>query len=314
LPIPITDVFVGSRDTDETEWQSLVLEFLDLRERIQHEFGEEMNLLGSHVRESIRRHGLIAPAGTHMFIPTFETARGGSVLTGHGGDGLFNAGSFARTRAVLGRHERPTPRSPLAVARGIAPSGLRRAVARRRLEGHPVWLTAAALAAWKDRQAEEDASEPFRWDKYVRWWARRRYVVLCRQAAALLAERYDVTIIDPLLDPRFLAAVAQTGGALGWGRRTTALRSLFSEVLPDEVLARSTKAIFTGPYWSGEAREFIEAWDGSGLPSGLVEGDGLRAVWQRRFPDARTGLLLQAAWAATLGPGDVKQSLNCRVE
>jgi len=130
----------------------------------------------------------------------------------------------------------------------------------------------------------------------------------------LLAEAHDVRLIHPLMDPTFVAAVAQAGGVWGWGDRTTTLRTLFGGLLPDSLLARESKADFTRAYWGNDTRDFISTWDGSGLPDVLVDVRALREVWAAEIPDARTGLLLQAAWAATLRPDERKDPFNCRLE
>jgi asparagine synthetase B (glutamine-hydrolysing) len=314
LPIPTTQVFPDYPDTEESEWQAMALRHLRLSNHHRQVFRGELNLLGPIVRASIRRHGLVAPAASHLIVPTLAEARGGSVLTGMEGDGLFNGGSFARARAVLRNRVRPTLRMPLTFARALAPRRLRRAVARHRAPLRVSWLRAEPLKRLLDLDADEVADEPFRWDRYVAWWARRRYVVARRQAMDFLSAAHDVRPVHPLMDPGFLAVVAQAGGARGWGDRTATLRALFADLLPNALFARESKADFTRAFWGNDAMDFIAAWDGTGLPEDLVDIDALRAVWADEMPDARTGLLLHAAWAATLRPDESKEPFNCRLQ
>jgi asparagine synthetase B (glutamine-hydrolysing) len=314
LPIPITHIFPDYPDTHESEWQEMALRHLRLAHHHRQVFRGEVNLLGPAVRESIRRHGLVAPAGSHLIVPTLVEARAGSLLTGMEGDGLFNGGSFAQARAMLRRCARPTPRTPLTFARAVAPRRVRHAVAYRRAPLRVPWLRPQPLTRLLELDASEVATEPFRWDNYVAWWTRRRYIVARRQAIAWLAETYDVQLVHPLMDRTFLAAVARAGGARGWGTRTMTLRTLFAGLLPGPLLARESKANFTRAYWGNDSRDFIATWDGSGLPDDLVDADALRAVWEEEMPDARTGLLLQAAWAATLRPDESKEPFNCWLE
>ena len=314
LPIPTSYVFPDYPDTDESAWQAMALRHLRLSDHHRQVFRGELNLLGPVVQASIRRHGLVAPAGSHLIVPALPEARGGSVLTGMEGDGLFNGGSFADARGVLRNRARPTLRMPLTFARALAPRRLRRAVARRRAPLRVPWLRVAPLTRLLELDAGEVASEPFRWNQYVAWWARRRYIVARRQALAFLAETHDVKVAHPLMDRTFLAAVSRAGGDWGWGNRTMTLRALFTGLLPDALLARESKADFTRAYWGNDTRDFIAAWDGTGLPAELVDLDALRAVWADELPDARTGLLLQAAWAATLRPDETKEPFNCRLE
>jgi asparagine synthase (glutamine-hydrolysing) len=312
-PIPITQVFPDYPETNETEWQELVLRHLRLSDHHRQVYHGELNLLGPGIRESIRRHGLIAPASSHLIGPTLAEARGGSVITGVDGDGLFNGGSFARARAVLLRHERPTWRTPLTIARGFTPKRLRRAVARRRDPSLVRWLRPAAHEQLKAMEAAEAATEPIRWDAYVAWFVRRRHVVGRCQAMAVIAKTHDVALVHPLLDRRFAAALARDGARWGWGKRPLTLRALFSHLLPDAVLTRDTKASFTRPYWSVDTREFVARWDGTGLPDDLIDAGALRSIWSEEWPDARTGLLLHAAWAAS-GANGLKEPFNCRLE
>jgi asparagine synthetase B (glutamine-hydrolysing) len=313
-PVPTTDRFPRYAETDETEWQDLVLNHLTVTEHVLHNYEHEMNFLSPFVRSSIRQHGLVAPAGVHLLVPAFADARGGSVLTGFSGDSLLNGGSFARVRMVAAERARPSLRSLLSLARGLSPQRLRRPVARHRLPPLPSWLRPAAMEELRDLVAAQDASEPLTWDGYVVWWAQRRALRLARQAMERLAATYDVQILDPLAYPRFLAAIAKRGGALGWGTKTRALEALFSDLLPDALLRRETKAIFTRPYWSGDAREFAASWDGRGVPTDLVEIEKLRDAWTRPRPDARSVLLLHAAWSSTLDPDEVREPFNCRLE
>jgi hypothetical protein len=314
LPIPLTLVFPDHPDTHESEWQRVVLRHLAIADHRREVFRGELNLLGPAVRDSIRRHGLIAPAATHLTAATMTEIRGTRVLTGADGDGLFNGGSFAAMRAVMRGRTRPTVRTPLTLARGFTPRSVRRLVARRRDRLVPTWLRPDPLKRLQDLDAAEMATEPPRWDRYVAWWARRRHVAARVQAMAFVAETYEVELAHPLMDRTFLASVALNGGALGWGRRTDALDALFPGLLPATVVTRASKADSTRLAWSGDAREFIAAWDGTGLPRGLIDVEALRRVWHEEKPDARTGLLLHAAWTATLPPHEVKEPFNCRLD
>lgn len=80
--------------------------------------------------------------------------------------------------------------------------------------------------------------------------------------------------------------------------RTTALRSVFSDVLADEVLARRSKATFNEAFISDHSREFAAHWTGSGVDEQLVNPDRLTEEWRSERPDARSLLLMQAAWLA----------------
>ncbi len=81
------------------------------------------------------------------------------------------------------------------------------------------------------------------------------------------------------------------------------MRTLFPGLLPAAVLARTDKGDFTELGWGAHARAFIQAWDGTGVPDAVVDVKGLREEWSRPLPDARTALLLHAAWCGGSTPG-----------
>ena len=55
-------------------------------------------------------------------------------------------------------------------------------------------------------------------------------------------------------------------------------------------------------YFAAPAQRFARDWDGRETFGGLVDPDGLRAVWRGRpLFRLKTGLLLQALWLAERG-------------
>ena len=126
----------------------------------------------------------------------------------------------------------------------------------------------------------------------------RRTQVLMARNRRILAERRDVAMMSPLLHPDFVHAIARDGGVLGRGTRTDVLRLLAPDLLPDQVLARTTKAAFTLCYLSCHTREFAARWTGAGVDSELVDPEELRRMWLSDRPPAPTAALLQSAWAA----------------
>jgi asparagine synthase (glutamine-hydrolysing) len=156
------------------------------------------------------------------------------------------------------------------------------------------------------------ASEPIVWDQRVAWWMRSRVTVAMRQAMELMAEDMNTRMVHPFMEPNFLAALATAGGRSGFGDRTTTMGTLFGDLLPREVLERSDadKADFTAVYWTEQSKAFAAQWTGGGVPLDIVDPETLQATWTRELPDARSGLLLQAAWLATSDAPDVEQHFN----
>jgi asparagine synthetase B (glutamine-hydrolysing) len=311
LPIPLTYRYPDNPDADESRWQELVIRHLGLHDWQKLSFRDELDLLGPIARKALRRHGLISPSGTYTSIPLFESAAGGCVLTGIDGDGLFGGWASARAWAVMTGRARPTPRDLRGVLRAAAPEFVRRAWFRHRRGSEISWLTPAARQELDALWAEERAGQPARWDARVRWFARRRDETVFHQALELLAADYRVKISHPFLDARFLAAVARAGGRSGFGDRTRAMRMLFGELLPPALITRSDKADFTTAVWNESSREFASGWAGGGLPDRLIDEAGLRQAWAR--PDARSGLLLQAAWLWSVD-GKLEHLVNCGFE
>jgi asparagine synthase (glutamine-hydrolysing) len=114
----------------------------------------------------------------------------------------------------------------------------------------------------------------------------------------LLASDADTVLVHPLLDPTFLAALARTGGRLGFGDRTAGMRAVFHDVLPDDVLCRATKAEYGEAFWGSGTREFAARWSGPGVDQQLVDPTALRREWLKPRPHEDSAMLLHAAWLA----------------
>jgi asparagine synthase (glutamine-hydrolysing) len=171
-------------------------------------------------------------------------------------------------------------------------------VIRRRLGDGFSWLWPDAREAVRVALADEAAREPLRWHDRVQWLAGLRYLEVGTDALALLAADAGVRLVHPFADRGFLAALASLEPEGRFFGRTEGLRAVFGGLVPDDVLARRTKASFDGAFWNRHSRAFVAGWDGAGIDRTLVDADALRAEWAAERPDARTLTLLQAAWLA----------------
>jgi asparagine synthase (glutamine-hydrolysing) len=72
----------------------------------------------------------------------------------------------------------------------------------------------------------------------------------------------------------------------------------FGELLPERVLTRSDKAVFTEVSSGYEARAFAENWDGSGIDESLADPEVVRSVWLSERPSMQSLTMLQAAYLA----------------
>ncbi|MBJ7328392.1 MAG: hypothetical protein JHC95_00755 [Solirubrobacteraceae bacterium] len=292
-PIPATWRVADAPAAHESDWQDAVVRELGLGDWLRLDGGDDLDLLGPVARSVLSRHGARYPANVHMHDPLLERARGGSLLTGIGGDQIFGAWRWAAVADVLAGRVRRTPRRLLAIARSRAPVPVRAALEPRRNPPEPRdWLTPKTAQTLSARLAEEIASEPPRWDRRVGWQAGRRHLALGLESLDLLAADHDVRIGHPLVAPGVVAAVARAGGRDGFASRRQALATLFPGLTPDALRERTTKAHFHEVFHRGPSRRAIAAWRGDGVDPTVVDVPALQAIWRDRMP-AGTALLLQ---------------------
>jgi asparagine synthase (glutamine-hydrolysing) len=79
------------------------------------------------------------------------------------------------------------------------------------------------------------------------------------------------------------------------------LRSLFSDLLPDVVLGRTSKARFNGAFWGRHTRDFAQRWSGGGVDTKLIDCEALRSVWLTEGSQPITAALIQQAWLSDHG-------------
>ncbi len=297
-PTPVTLRFTGIASTDESYWQQLVIDHLRLREWEVIAVGEELDLLGEVARGTLTRHGLLWPPNAYLHVPILERAAGGTLLTGLDGDGLLGDWRWSRAQSVLRGRVRPVPRDALRIALAFGPERLRRPLMRSPLPDAVAWLPPPIRGELVASLRADAAAEPRRWDQRVGHYARRRYLRLDVHTFDLLGASRDVAVAHPFLDPGFLGAVARQGGPAGYGDRTTTMRALFADLLPEALISRRKKAEFGAAIWRREARAFADDWDGRGLDPELVDPGPLREAWRATSPVFGSSTLLQMAWLA----------------
>jgi len=301
LPVPATIRFPNAPETDEASWQEEVIRHLGLVDWHTVTFDDELDLLGPTATKALRRHGLLWPSNSHFHVPLLEAARGGSLLTGIGGDEVLGWWPWARAAAVLSGEETPRLRDVLRVGLALAPRPIKRAVFRRRGAISLAWLRPAAAARVRSESAAEDASMPHSWRARGNWLAHRRYLQVNLHSMNLLARDTGTAVFHPMLDGRFLVALGSAGRRSGFPDRTEAMLHLFSGLLPVHVLRRTSMPSFDTIFWHRHSRSFAEMWDGGGVDTNLVDPDKLQRIWLSDTPDGRSSTLLQAAWIAGHG-------------
>ncbi len=299
LPIPGTFRFPEVASTHETEWQELVIAHLGLEDWERMDLTTELDLLGDIARECLTNHGLCWPPNAYLHVPIFRVAQGGTVVTGLDGDGLFGDWKWCHAQSVLHRLTPFERRDLIRIGFAFAPSSVRRQAFTRRQHFVPDWLHPDFQRDFLTAVIDREVEEPRRWDRRVGWHAGARALFLCMASLSVIASGYDVEVAHPLLDPTFLRALADEGGAGGFGDRTAVMNHLFGDLLPPETVARPTKAEFGGAVWQENAREFARNWDGSGVDLATVNADLLRRAWSADNPVIHSWTLLHAAWLAS---------------
>jgi hypothetical protein len=232
----------------------------------------------------------------------FEHLRGGSLLTGEGGDAVLGERRITPL-AVLRRRRRPDRVLLRYSAAAALPRPVRHRLARRiaRTSIQSRWLRPDAFEEHVRLATADFCSEPLRYGPATRSITRRRSFATISHNHGAAAAEYGIRASDPLLDPRFVAALARAGGLTGFPGRTATMQALFSDVLPPVVLSRSTKASFNRAHADVATRDFARTWDGSGVDDDVVDVERLRDVWLSDQPTMATGVLLHSAWLASVG-------------
>ena len=298
LPIPATYRFPGAADVDETAWQDTVVRHLELEDWLRISVTDELDIVGPVAQPLLRRFGPMWPPNSHFAGLLVPHARGGTFVTGVGGDELLEPVGHRAAQVLSGR-ARPRRGDLRILAAAVAPHAFRVARGQRRVTPLP-WLTAEAAAAYRRARAQE-ALEPVWWGRSVthKWWRSRERVALRASIAAACGD--EVTVEHPFMDRDFLSAIAGALWRVGFPTRRAAMDLLFADVLPAAVRERSDKAAFFAPFINRHARAFIAAWDGTGVDEALVDVAALRASWSAEQVDARSYALLQSAWLAAGG-------------
>lgn len=294
-PIPASNLFTSIPAADERHWQELMIRHLRLADWLRIELTDELDVLGPLAAGVVARHGVLAPFNSHFQIPLLQRAAGGSVLTGVGGDEVFEPTERAVLARLLSWRRLPSRRHAGSILGALAPRTVRERRISQALAPDPLgWLQpevhrriAAASASWH-------AGEPVSYDAALRtWWWRSRQLQANIAGKRLLAADYGVQMLHPFADPLFLSAYGAGRGPAGPPGRTWALRELFGDVLPPEMIERETWGSFNGAFWTATARSVVAGWDGTGADPELMDADALSAEWRREDPDWHSFSLAQ---------------------
>jgi asparagine synthase (glutamine-hydrolysing) len=296
LPVPVTNRFREAPRSEETEWQERVIDHVRPADWVKLEFTDELDVVGPVATDALRNHGLLWPCNVHFHVPLFEAVRGGSLLTGIGGDEIFGTSRWERANLVLSRRVRPRPRDVLAVALALAPPLVRRLPLRRRTEVPFTWLTDAGREGFARAVGAFEASEPRHYRRRLAWWHGLRMTRISLHSLDLLAADAATAVVSPFADPAFASSVVDAAPRTGPTDRGAFMKQVLGDVLPDSVYERRSKATFDEAFWRAPSRELAAAWNGEGADPELVDPEALRREWAQDVPEGHTFTLLQAAW------------------
>jgi asparagine synthetase B (glutamine-hydrolysing) len=299
-PVAATLRFPGEHEAHEEQWQELVVRHIGTSNWEKVPAGDSADLLGPVAAGELRRYGLLWPPAHHKDAPLCALAAGGTLVNGEGGDEVLGAHRVTPfARAIAGRL--PKNRSEAAeTALMVAPRPVRQRVYFTKLRAQVAksWLRPEAQKHFAAAAAADKAAEPLHWSASLRRLPRMRAWNLGFHNQDICAAADRVTVLRPLQDARFLAALARSAPAWGFADRDTAMRVLFASLLPDELLRRPTKAVFNRVVFGEHSRAFVSRWNGGGVPSDLVDTEVLRRFWAAPNAHALSFSLLQSAWLA----------------
>jgi asparagine synthase (glutamine-hydrolysing) len=296
LPIAVTVRIREAPGSGEVDWQERLIEHFGLKGWIRIDVEEEADFVGPVAQRLLLKYGVVVhPWSRLMLALQLEPARGGSVLTGFGGDAILGGWLPPHAAELRAGRTRPRLGDLPALAFTFSPTLVRSIVTRARTS-RPPWVRPRAFRAFALASALERARRPARWDRYLDWRIRVRYSLALEWALSALGTDADALVFHPFLDRRFVTALARTGGSRGFGDRTTVMHTVFAHDLPNDVLERESKARFTLAHFRLHTREFARRWDGEGFDPELIDAEVLRSVWLAPIASGDSCLALQWAW------------------
>ena len=301
-PVPLTFRYREHPRTWETEWQELVVQHLGVRDWKIVDVHAEFDVLGPMARSALRRHGLYWPPNYHTSIPLLEAARGGSLLTGNGGDEAFLAVVKARTMTPTQVLRAMPPHRALMVLL-VNSLPLRWKILAHYHHGLRFrWLRPRARREVHRRFVDSSIQRQTGDRHSLQLLADSRYRELQKAVKSAFSRDAGVNLLEPFFEPLFLRALRAETPESGFPNRTAAMEHFFDRFLPRAVTQRTTKAVFTESFWGPDSRAFAEEWDGAGLDPSMIYVERLRNEWLRPKPDMRSATAIQAAWLASGAP------------
>jgi hypothetical protein len=303
-PVAVAFRYLGDASSEEAQWQELVARHLGVQLQIVDVPPGAHDLAGPLGLARLERDGPVMPPPCGVGVGRMhDIAAGMTVLTGEGGDETVGGSRITPFVARRRRPHRLSRAEYVALARELQPRRARYRRFRKLWEDQAFlhWLTPAVRSDVLDALARDAASEPWDWRNARKRFLRRRMVVQGFATMDQVAEREGIRLLHPLIDKDFVDALCGYGGFWGLPSRTAAMRLLAGDLLPEAILARSTKAYFNNVYAGDHVRAFARGWDGSGVDTELVDVGRLKVAWLSDPVPAPSLAPLQLALLARAG-------------
>ena len=232
----------------------------------------------------LRRHGVHWPPN----IAHLRAVAGGRRRR-HPGDRQRRRRAFPSlcgppARAPAARQDPPSPaRCPPTASFDTARCALLQWVRRRSWLSLP-WLQPDAAREVERRFAANSMRISRSWPEELANALSGRHLEAARGMAGAMAHDAGVDLVEPFFDPRYVLAVAADSPREGYGSRTAAMERYFGDLLPSEVVGRSTKAVFTEVFCGAATRRFAEKWAGRGSIRRLSTSRRCARSGSRRCP------------------------------
>ena len=297
-PVAFTRRYPGITAADESAWQERVVRHLNVRDWERVEIHDELDAIGPIAGPLVQRFGPLWPPAAHSNVPAFERARGGSVITGEGGDNVFGPQRTSVLLRTMIRRQRLNRAALSALWSAHAPRPLRRRALERKARSSPrrQWLTPAAFEAFVDAHVRDELGQPLDWAASIGWQMGSKAWQDGYRFMERLASDYDVELAHLLSDIRFVGSLRPIAGRLGFRSRADIMLRLFGDLLPEAILRRVDKAYFNASLFREPSRRFAVEWDAAWTLRDLVDPDSLRSTWRSELPHAGLITPLQAAW------------------
>lgn len=298
-PVPLAMRFEDYAETDETEWQEMMIDHLGLRRWEILPIRDELHPLGPVATAVLRRHGLYWPPVAHRIVPLLEAARGAVLVIGTGGDEMF---SPLRPNPVRPRpiRVRPFRRAVRHALFNLLPREIRSRLWSRRVL-RLRWLRPTARRQVQGLYRAKLRHRSPSWGVAVGRLPDTRNYELTQAVFGAMARDAEVSLVQPFCDPRFIHTAGEAAPRRGFPSRSAAMEFHFGDILPRPIIERTTKAGFDELFSGQPIRAFAESWDGGGLDPAGVDAQALRREWLSPRPDYRSLTALNAAWLASRG-------------